>query len=189
MLSVPAGSDNRQAFEGIYRDHVGRVYALCVRMVGDRGAAEELTQDVFVRAWEKLTLFRGESAFSTWLHRLAVNVVLHRRKTEGIRRARFTSDEDPDVVVAGGGAHVPGDERRLPGALPRRVPGADDEHAHGAQPPTAPVRPGAASGAVPDVGPDAVPGTVLDGVGAAIMVPPYRRGHGRGAPGTAPGRE
>ena len=101
--------------------------------------------------------------------------------------------QHPDVVVAGGGAHVPGDERRLPGPLRRRVPGADDEHAHGAQPLPAPVRPGTASDAVPDAvqdgGPDAVPGTVLDGVGAAIMVPPYRRGHGRGAPGTAPGRE
>ena len=58
---------------------------------------------------------------------------------------------------------------------------------------TAPVRPETASGAAsdggPDAVPDAVPETVLDGVGAAIMVPPYRRGHGRGAPGTAPGRE
>src|SRR5205085_1513460 len=58
-----AASGDRQAFEGIYREHVGRVFALCMRMAGDRGAAEELTQDVFVRAWEKLSLFRGESAF------------------------------------------------------------------------------------------------------------------------------
>ena len=106
---------------------MGRVYALCVRMAGDRGAAEELTQDVFVRAWEKLSPFRGESAFSTWLHRLAVNVVLHQRKTDGVRRTRFTSEEDPDVAVeaaaaaAGSGVRQrsvgPGDRMDLEAAI------------------------------------------------------------------------
>ena len=64
------------AFEAVYRAHAGRVYALCYRMAGDAERARELTQDVFIRAWEKLSTFRGESAFGTWLHRLAVNVVL-----------------------------------------------------------------------------------------------------------------
>ena len=81
-------------FEPFYRAHVRRVYALCLRMCGDRRRAEELTQDVFVRAWEKLELYRGESAFSTWLHRLAVNVVLNQRKTEGRNRGRFEADTD-----------------------------------------------------------------------------------------------
>ncbi|HET7600908.1 MAG TPA: sigma-70 family RNA polymerase sigma factor, partial [Gemmatimonadales bacterium] len=54
---------------------------------------DEVTQDVFVRAWEKLATFRGESAFGTWLHRLAVNVVLARRQTLGIRRQRFLADD------------------------------------------------------------------------------------------------
>jgi RNA polymerase sigma-70 factor (ECF subfamily) len=66
-------------------------------MCGNRSRAEELTQDVFVRAWEKLPLFRGESAFSTWLHRLAVNVVLNERKVEGRERSRAAVvDEDGD---------------------------------------------------------------------------------------------
>ena len=72
-----AAAGDRRAFERLYRAHCDRVYALCARMVHDRALAEELTQDVFVRAWEKLALFRGESAFSTWLHRLAGNVVLN----------------------------------------------------------------------------------------------------------------
>jgi RNA polymerase sigma-70 factor (ECF subfamily) len=64
------------AFEALYRSHVGRVYAVCRRMCGDPSLAEELAQESFVRAWQKLASFRGESAFSTWLHRLTVNVVL-----------------------------------------------------------------------------------------------------------------
>ena len=125
-----AAAGDRLAFEGIYTEHVGRVYALCVRMAGDRVAAEELTQDVFVRAWEKLSLFRGESAFSTWLHRLAVNVVLHRRKSEGVRRARFTSEEDPDLAVGAdpGGTRQrsvgPGDRMDLEAAIAGLPPGA-----------------------------------------------------------------
>ena len=84
-----AASGDRRAFERLYHLHVSRVFSLCARMVSDRMRAEELTQDVFVRAWEKLHLFRGESAFGTWLHRLTVNVVLNDRKTEGRQRSRF----------------------------------------------------------------------------------------------------
>ncbi|HEV8365096.1 MAG TPA: RNA polymerase sigma factor [Gemmatimonadaceae bacterium] len=97
-----AAAGDRQAFERMYRTHVNRVFSVCVRMSGDRVLAEELTQDVFVRAWAKLTLYRGESAFSTWLHRLAVNVVLNARKTEGRRRGRFAATaegEDPDDAM------------------------------------------------------------------------------------------
>lgn len=91
-----AANGDRQAFERLYRVHVNRVFALCVRMTGDRAQAEELTQDVFVRAWQKLSLFRGESAFGTWLHRLTVNVVLNARKSEGRFRRRFGAGEDDE---------------------------------------------------------------------------------------------
>lgn len=91
-----AAAGDRQAFERLYRVHVNRVFALCVRMTGDRSHAEELTQDVFVRAWQKLSLFRGESAFGTWLHRLTVNVVLNARKSEGRQRRRFGSSQDDE---------------------------------------------------------------------------------------------
>ena len=92
-VALAAGGD-RQAFERLYRAHASRVYSLCTRMSGSRAAGEELTQDVFVRTWEKLPQFRGESAFTTWLHRLAVNVVLNARKTEGKQAARM---DDSDV--------------------------------------------------------------------------------------------
>ncbi len=82
------------AFEELYRLHVGRVHALCLRMSGDAREAEELTQDAFVRAWEKLDSFRGSSAFSSWLHRLAVNVVLASWRAKGRHRERVVSIGD-----------------------------------------------------------------------------------------------
>lgn len=95
---VGAAQDGSVAsFERLYHENVGRVYALCLRMSADPARAEELTQDVFVRAWEKLDTFRGESAFSTWLHRLTVNVVLGSRRTEGRRGARETLTDDLTV--------------------------------------------------------------------------------------------
>ncbi len=89
-----AAAGDRVAFERLYRANMNRVFSICARMVSDRTAAEELTQDVFVRAWEKLALFRGDSAFTTWLHRLAVNVVLNARKTDARRLSRFETEED-----------------------------------------------------------------------------------------------
>lgn len=87
-----AASGDAHAFERLYRRHVTRIHNLVRRMHGPDDS-EEVTQDVFVRAWEKLGTFRGESAFSTWLHRLAVNVILARREERGKRRARFSEDE------------------------------------------------------------------------------------------------
>ena|SRR5436309_320501 len=89
-----AAAGDRRAFERLYRQNVNRVYSLCARMVTDRTRAEELTQDVFVRAWDKLHLFRGESSFSTWLHRMTVNVVLNARKSDGRTRSRFEETDE-----------------------------------------------------------------------------------------------
>jgi RNA polymerase sigma-70 factor (ECF subfamily) len=96
-----AAKGDRRAFERLYRANTDRVYSLCVRMVGDRGRAEELTQDVFVRAWQKLDSFRGDSAFSTWLHRLAVNLVLNDRKAAKRQDGRLDHGiEDIDSLPA-----------------------------------------------------------------------------------------
>ena len=95
-----AAAGDRKAFERLYRANVDRVFSVCARMVGDRSRAEDLTQDVFVRAWEKLGTFRGDSQFSTWLHRLAVNVVLNDREAEGRRRNRHDAGiEDMDSLA------------------------------------------------------------------------------------------
>lgn len=89
-----AQQGDHSAFRELYESHVGRVHALCLRLAGTREEAEEHTQDVFVRAWERLASFRGESAFSTWLHRLTVNEVLQARRTAGRRAARVTLVDD-----------------------------------------------------------------------------------------------
>lgn len=83
-----------RAFERLYRSHAGRVYAVCLRMAKDPVEAEELAQQAFVRAWERLETFRGESAFSSWLHRLTVNVVLGRFRAAGRYRQRVVPIED-----------------------------------------------------------------------------------------------
>jgi RNA polymerase sigma-70 factor (ECF subfamily) len=83
-----AREGDKSAFEQLYRLNVGRVYALCLRMAGDPVRAEELTQDVFVRAWEKMETFRGEAAFASWLHRITVNIVYQRQRSESRRLAR-----------------------------------------------------------------------------------------------------
>jgi RNA polymerase sigma-70 factor (ECF subfamily) len=123
-----AAAGDRVAFERLYRKHVDRVYSLCARMVVDRNRAEELTQDVFVRAWEKLNLFRGESSFATWLHRLAVNVVLNDRKTEGRRRTRFEEEDEEQgmdrFVGVVGSPLPPGDLLDVEEAITRLPPGA-----------------------------------------------------------------
>jgi len=89
-----AQAGDRIAFEQLYRDNVGRVYALCFRMAGTAELAEELAQDVFVRAWQKLGSFRGESAFSSWLHPLTVNVALSERRSRRRRVARVMTTDD-----------------------------------------------------------------------------------------------
>ncbi|MEW6320592.1 MAG: RNA polymerase sigma factor [Acidobacteriota bacterium] len=88
---VRAARGDAAAFERVYRAHMPRVFNLARRMAGPE-AAEELTQDIFVRAWQKLATFRGESAFGTWLHRLAVNVIVERFRTLGTARARLLDD-------------------------------------------------------------------------------------------------
>jgi|CXWL01.1.fsa_nt_gi RNA polymerase sigma-70 factor (ECF subfamily) len=80
LLVRRAQAGDTAAFEALYRRHVGRVHALCRRLVGDPGWAEELVQDVFVLVWSRLPGFRGDSELGTWLHRLAINAVLSARR-------------------------------------------------------------------------------------------------------------
>jgi RNA polymerase sigma-70 factor, ECF subfamily len=89
-VALAAGGD-ASAFERIYRTHVARIHSLTRRMLSTH-EADEVTQDIFVRTWQKLGQFRGESAFATWLHRLAINVVIERRRSFAIQRERMTDD-------------------------------------------------------------------------------------------------
>ena len=112
------------AFEPLYRSQVDRVYALCLRMSGDAGQASELTQDVFVRCWERLATFRGDSQFGTWLHRVAVNVVLEHGRGRKRREARVKPNSDE--VPTSAAVNLPQHDARM-----------DLEQAIGALPPKA----------------------------------------------------
>jgi len=89
------------AFERLYQLHAGRVYALCLRLAGEPVEARELMQDTFVHAWEALPRFRGESSLTTWLHRIAVNALLERRRRDKRRSARVSLVDDEDDAESG----------------------------------------------------------------------------------------
>jgi RNA polymerase sigma-70 factor (ECF subfamily) len=116
-LVARARSGDAGAFERLYRAHAGRVHAVCLRLLADRGLAEEATQDAFVRAWQRLGSFRGESAFGSWLYRLAANVAVdrlrHERRRAGGSGGWDVESEDPDGAPAG--AEGPPATRRQPG--------------------------------------------------------------------------
>ena len=114
-----AQAGDEAAFEALYREHVGRVYAVCLRLTADPVLAREKTQDAFVRAWERLATFRGEAAFSTWLHRLAVNEVLMEHRTRARRREEQVEDDAPARSPAD-----PGLRLDLEGAIGALPPGA-----------------------------------------------------------------
>ncbi len=97
-----ARAGDLDAFEELYRANAPRVFALCLRMTADRQRAQELTQDVFVRAWEGLPTFRGDAAFGSWLHRIAVNVVLMGARADKRRAARVTLADDLDDAPGDG---------------------------------------------------------------------------------------
>lgn len=99
------------AFEQLYRAHSPAVYALCRRMVGDERESRDLVQDVFVRTWQRLPTFRGQSALGTWIHRLAVNVVLEQLRSAKRETLRFLDDAEDDLLPA------PATEHRLDAAM------------------------------------------------------------------------
>jgi len=114
-------SDHR-AFEALYRLHVGKIYGLCLRMTGNVSEAEDCTQDAFIQAWNKLGKFRGDSAFATWLHRIAVNTVLGRiRKSKREQdRIEVVADRAPAPLAS----NDSGDLRDLSEAINRLPAGA-----------------------------------------------------------------
>ena len=122
VLVRRAQKADARAFESLYRMHVARVYGLCLRMTGNVSEAEDCTQEAFIQAWNKLAKFRGDSAFSTWLHRIAVNAVLGRmRKSKREQdRLQVIADTRPAPLSTGDG----GDLRDLAeavNALPERA--------------------------------------------------------------------
>ena len=107
------------AFERIYRLHSRRVYALCLRMVGNTAEAEDLTQEAFLQLFRKIHTFRGESAFSTWLHRLSVNVVLMRLRKKGLAETSLEEVTEPDEEAGGPRKEIGAADLLLSGSIDR----------------------------------------------------------------------
>lgn len=99
-LVLRAKQNDFGAFEQLYRLHVGRVHGLCRRLCNDRDMAEDLTQEAFILAWRKLSGFRGDSAFGSWLYRVATNVVLSylRKQKPFLNSLDIESVEEPSMV-------------------------------------------------------------------------------------------
>ena len=112
------------AFASLYRAHVGRVYALCLRMTADTSLAEDLTQQAFIGAWQKLPDFRGESAFGSWLHRLAVNTVLMAFRARSRLSARVLFTDEPAALETPPIARSPGARLDLEQAIAALPPQA-----------------------------------------------------------------
>ena len=112
------------AFERLYHAHAPAIHSLARRMLGDEGAAREMVQDIFVRAWERLGSFRGESAFGTWLHRVGVNLILNQLRVAKRDVARFIEDEPEDGVPAAAPASGVDERIDLDAAIARLPAGA-----------------------------------------------------------------
>jgi RNA polymerase sigma-70 factor (ECF subfamily) len=114
-----AQQGDADAFERIYRLHGRRVFALCLRMVGNTAEAEDLTQEEFLQLYRKIGTFRGESAFSTWLHRLSVNVVLMRLRKKTIVAASLDEPNEPDDEASAPKKDIGMEDLRLSGSVDR----------------------------------------------------------------------
>jgi RNA polymerase sigma-70 factor (ECF subfamily) len=117
-----AQRSDARAFEALYRLHIDKVYGLCLRMTGNVSEAEDCAQEAFIQAWNKLNKFRGDSAFATWLHRIAVNTVLGRiRKSKREQdRIQTVADTRPEPLNTGD----TGELRDLVAAVDRLPEGA-----------------------------------------------------------------
>ena len=119
---IQAKRSDARAFESLYRLHIDKVYGLCLRMTGNVSEAEDCAQEAFIQAWNKLSKFRGDSAFATWLHRIAVNTVLGRiRKSKREQdRIQTVADTRPTPLETGD----TGELRDLVAAVDRLPEGA-----------------------------------------------------------------
>src|ERR1700758_3735846 len=114
-----AQAGNAAAFEFLYQLHGRRVYALCLRMVGNPADAEDLMQEAFLQLFRKIGTFRGESAFSTWLHRMTVNVVLMRLRKKSLPTDSLEETLEPDAENSAPKRDVGAPDLRLTGAADR----------------------------------------------------------------------
>ena len=115
-----------RAFERLYREHVGRVYGLCLRMTRDAAIAEDCTQETFINAWKALARFETRSSLATWLHRIAVNVALARRRKATVVVESSTTEDDDQVIETDWTLETPLEVNEIETAIERLPEGARD---------------------------------------------------------------
>jgi RNA polymerase sigma-70 factor, ECF subfamily len=118
-----AGAGDTRAFERLYREHAGRVYGLCLRITRDAQLAEDCMQETFINAWRALSQFQTRSSLSTWLHRIAVNVSLGKRRKATPVEER---DEDAESLDGGWTLETPVEVEELEAAIDALPDGARD---------------------------------------------------------------
>jgi RNA polymerase sigma-70 factor (ECF subfamily) len=116
-----AQQGNAQAFKYLYDSHSRRVYRLCFRMVGNHAEAEDLTQEVFLQVFRKIQTFRGESALSTWLYRMTVNVVLMRKRKKPVIEVPLEERGGPEDERDGAGHEIGESDPQLVGMIDRVI--------------------------------------------------------------------
>src|ERR1700748_1189885 len=115
-----------RAFERLYREHVGRVYGLCLRMTRDPALAEDCTQEAFINAWKALARFETRSSLATWLHRSGVNVARAKRREASVVR-ESTADDDDEVIESDWTLETPLEVNEIEAAIERLPEGPPDE--------------------------------------------------------------
>jgi RNA polymerase sigma-70 factor, ECF subfamily len=122
-----ARAGDMRAFERLYREHVGRIYGLCLRMTRDPAVAEDCTQETFINAWKALPRFETRSLLGTWLHRIAVNVALSRRRKATVV-VDSPADEDPndEMIESDWTLETPLEVNEIEAAIERLPEGARD---------------------------------------------------------------
>jgi RNA polymerase sigma-70 factor, ECF subfamily len=121
-----ARSGDVRAFERLYREHVGRVYGLCLRMTRDPALAEDCTQETFINAWKALERFETRSSLATWLHRIAVNAALAKRRKSGATVVQSATDDEDEAIETDWTLETPLEVNEIESAIERLPEGARD---------------------------------------------------------------
>jgi RNA polymerase sigma-70 factor, ECF subfamily len=121
-----ARAGDTRAFERLYREHVGRVYGLCLRMTRDPAIAEDCTQETFINAWKALGRFETRSSLATWLHRIAVNVALGRRRKASVVMESVSTDDEDEAIESDWTLETPLEVNEIEAAIERLPEGARD---------------------------------------------------------------
>src|SRR6185437_1029792 len=115
-----------RAFERLYREHVGRVYGLCLRMTRDAAMAEDCTQETFINAWKALPRFEVRSSLATWLHRIAVNAALAKRRKATVMMVESPAEDDDEAIESDWTLETPLEVNEIEAAIERLPEGARD---------------------------------------------------------------